>query len=52
MEIEDEIYFVVQCPKYQTYRDNCFTYICKNVSKNFVNNDVNLEIYKVYFIYQ
>ena len=39
MEIEDEIHFVEQCPRYQTYRDNFFTYIYRNVSKNFMNND-------------
>ena len=31
-EIEDEIHFVVRCPRYQTY-------ICRNVSKKFMNND-------------
>ena len=39
-EIENEIYFVVRCPRYQTYRHNFFTYICRNVSKKFMNNDV------------
>ena len=39
MEIDDEINFVVQCPRYQTYyRDNFFTYICRNASKNFMNH--------------
>ena len=35
MEIEDEIHFGAECPRYQTYRDNFFTYICRNVSKKF-----------------
>ena len=38
-EIEDEIHFAVRCPRYQTYRDSFFTYICRNVSKKFMNND-------------
>ena len=29
----------MQCPRYQTYRDNFFTYICRNDSKCFMNND-------------
>ena len=29
----------LQCPRYQTYRDNFFTYICRNISKNFMNNN-------------
>ena len=39
MEIEHEIHSVLQCQRYQTYRDNFFTYICRNVSKIFLNND-------------
>ena len=39
LEIEDEIHFVVQCPRYQSLRDNFFMYICRNVSENFVNYD-------------
>ena len=39
MEIEDEIHFVVQCPRYQTIGITFSTYICGNVSKNFMNND-------------
>ena len=39
MEIEDEIHFVVQYPRYQTYWDNFFTYIFRNVSENLMNND-------------
>ena len=29
----------MQCSRYQIYSDNFFTYICKNVSKYFMNND-------------
>ena len=39
MEIKDEIHFVMQYTRYQTYKDNFCTYICRNVSKKIMNKD-------------
>ena len=40
MEIEDEIHFVIQCPRYQNQRETFFSYICDNVTVEFNNIDV------------